>query len=804
MPVTHNDGAEPTYWTYRCCAIFDTSVPSGVGGVLAVGSELADDVRADHSFTEERQRVAALFEQAPTFMAMLMGPEHRIELANPSYLRLIGRRDVIGLPFAEALPDAVAQGYLSLLDAVYRSGEPYIESGAKYAMQPDPGGPVDERHVDFVLQPIRDLKGNVTGVFMQGADVTSRAVSDAALLEREEQLRLATDAAEVGLWDVNMVTDVLYWPQRVKAMFGISADVPVSMADYYNGLHPDDREHTVKSFAAAIDPAKRALYDVEYRTVGKEDGVIRWVAAKGRALFDGDRCVRVIGTAIDITHRKSAEEQLSQSELRRTFALEAGRLAAWEFEMASGKITWDARMHEFLGVPADWPPAHSNGGQDMIIPEDRARVANEFKRAVADGVAFSAQFRVRRPDGLERWFAAAAQPLRDANGVVDRFVGFTHDVTALVKNQQELEEADKRKDEFLAVLSHELRNPLAPIRTAAHALSNANLAPAQLIWAQSVIQRQVQHMAGLLDDLLDVARITQGRLVLKRESVDLTHVVDAAVEAARPLLDRKNHSLAVKLPDKPPALTADPLRLSQILSNLLNNAAKYTDPGGHIELSGHIKDGTLSLIVRDDGIGLSQDALGKIFVMFSQVDVVSGRSEGGLGIGLALVKGLTDLHGGTVEARSEGEGHGSEFIVRMPITAEISTVQSAIETDTAPPMSRRRVLVADDNRDAADSLAMLLELAGHDVRVAYTGTVALSLAETFHPDVAVLDIGMPDIDGYTIARALRNKEGGAGIRLIALTGWGQDADKERARAAGFNHHLTKPVDPVMLEALVTK
>jgi len=318
-----------------------------------------------------------------------------------------------------------------------------------------------------------------------------------------------------------------------------------------------------------------------------------------------------------------------------------------------------------------------------------------------------------------------------------------------------------------------------------------------------VIQRQVARMALLLDDLLDIARITQGKLELKAERVKLTEVVDSAVEEVRPLLESKNHQLTVTLPSEELTLNADPLRLSQILSNLLTNAAKYTDPAGHINLSCGVQNGTLCLSVKDDGIGIAPQALTRIFEMFSQIDGAAARSEGGLGIGLALVKGLLELHDGTIEAKSDGLGRGSEFIVRLPLTAAIPSEASVTNVD-APPVARgRRVMVADDNKDAADTLAMLLELGGHEVRVAHRGRAALELAQTFRPDVAIIDIGMPDLSGYEIAKQLRRESWGTGICLIALTGWGQDDDRQRAKDAGFDRHMTKPVEAWALEELLS-
>jgi signal transduction histidine kinase/CheY-like chemotaxis protein len=375
-------------------------------------------------------------------------------------------------------------------------------------------------------------------------------------------------------------------------------------------------------------------------------------------------------------------------------------------------------------------------------------------------------------------------------------------IHALRATESALREADHRKDLFLATLAHELRNPLAPIRTAAQVLASPTLPPQKIQWAQSVIQRQVGHMALLLDDLLDIARITRGKLELKKSHVTLTEVVDAAVEAARPLIDRKNHHLSVALPREELVLDADPLRFAQILSNLLTNAAKYTDPAGHIELAASLQGDALLMTVKDDGIGIAADALKGIFEMFSQIDGASTRSDGGLGIGLSLVKGLLALHGGTIEAHSDGPGHGSEFAIRLPLAPHRSPQHPVDDAHVPPVAPGRRVLIVDDNKDAGDALAMLLELAAHEVRVAYSGRGALTLAQTFRPEVAFIDIGMPDLNGYEVAQALRREPWGAQIRLVALTGWGQHDDRQRAKDAGFDRHLTKPVDSEALQPLL--
>jgi PAS domain S-box-containing protein len=438
------------------------------------------------------------------------------------------------------------------------------------------------------------------------------------------------------------------------------------------------------------------------------------------------------------------------------------------------------------------------GWLQWLHPDDAAATRAEWQRAVASGSAWYREHRVRGKDGSYHPVLAQGVPIRGEGGLITGWAGINLDIARLKQTEAALLEADRRKDEFLATLAHELRNPLAPIRHAAKVLESAHLEESQRQWGRQVIARQVQRMALLLDDLLDVSRITRGRLELRKDHVDLAVVVGSAVETARPLIEARRHRLEIALPPHPIELEADPLRLSQALSNLLTNAAKYTDPGGRIALRVELAPHGLLIAVRDDGIGLAPGVIPQLFEMFSQVDSALDRAEGGLGIGLALVKGLVALHGGTVEAESAGPGRGSEFRIRLP--GSLLLVQKPIPVTPAAGPDRRatarhRVLVADDNRDAAEALATLLELDGHEVHVAANGAQALEVGARVLPEVVLLDIGMPGMTGYEAARRIRDEPWGAAVLLIAITGWGQEEDKARARAAGFDHHLTKPVDP---------
>jgi signal transduction histidine kinase len=360
------------------------------------------------------------------------------------------------------------------------------------------------------------------------------------------------------------------------------------------------------------------------------------------------------------------------------------------------------------------------------------------------------------------------------------------------RSAEALRSADRRKDEFLATLSHELRNPLAPLVTGLHLLNSSGLDISHVRRVAGVMERQLQHLVRLVDDLLEISRITRGLIEIRREPLDLLGAVRHAIDTSRPALDAASHTLVVDLPDKPIPVFGDPVRLTQVFSNLLTNAAKYTNLGGTVWVTAAVRGDTAQVSVRDNGIGISPQQLESVFEMFMQVDRSDRRAQGGLGIGLTLVRSLVGLHGGRVRARSGGLGRGSEFIVELPLLPERITLGGA----TADPqrLPAQRVLVVDDNRDAADMLAELLRLLGVTAEVANDGAGALEAVAAFHPDVILLDIGMPGMDGYAVAREIRVRPGGNAITIIALTGWGQEQDVEQARAAGFDHHLVKPPD----------
>jgi signal transduction histidine kinase len=533
LVIQRHGRLEDIYWTYSYGPIDEQTAPNNVGGVLVICNETTQQVLDQHRMTYERERLAQLFEQAPGFMAMLSGPNHVIEMANPAYLQLIDRSDVLGKPVGEVVPEAVEQGYLQLLDEVYRTGRAHAAFDAQYTVQKSPDEPPVVRHLDFVYQPILDATGAVIGIFVEGADTTER--------------------------------------------------------------------------------------------------------------FRAERALR---------------------------------------------------------------------------------------------------------------------------------------------------EADQRKDEFLAMLAHELRNPLAPIRNAAQILARKFSGDRAAQQPIEMVQRQVSHLTRLVDDLLDVSRISQGRIELRREDVLLGQALDHALETVAPMAREKKQHITLASSFESIWVHADRARLVQVFVNVLANAVKYTHSGGNIRVEVKPSPDAVNVEVIDDGAGISPEVLPRVFDLFVQADRTLDRAQGGLGIGLSVVRKLVEMHGGGVSARSPGLGQGATFEIRLPrgappAHAEVQTAQGRFV--------KQRVLVVDDNVDAAESLAQLLDLEGHATQVALSSRVALDQFDRFEPDVVLLDIGLPEMDGYEVAHRLRARIGDRRVLLVALTGYGQREDRARAIAAGFDEHLVKPV-----------
>jgi PAS domain S-box-containing protein len=535
------------------------------------------------------------------------------------------------------------------------------------------------------------------------------------------------------------------------------------------------------------------------------DGTARPVEERAAPVRDGHGDVTgVVLTIQDVDQRQRDEEALRTSEALYRTLTEALPQIVWT-AAADGTTQYINRQwFDYTGTtPEDLP---AGGWQTFLHPDESDSVRRAWRESVRGQQPFRAELRLRRRDGAYRWFLAIGLPVRSARGQVISWIATATDIDDIKRTEETLKRADRRKNEFLAMLAHELRNPLAPIRHSVELLRSLGPPDPNLNYARDVIDRQAQQLTRLVDDLLDVSRITRGLITLRKAPIDLAEAMKCAAEISRPLTDSRNQTLTVTLPTEPLRLAADLTRLAQVIANLLNNAAKYTEEGGHIWLSAERDGHAATIRVRDNGAGISAEMLPRVFDLFTQVDRTLDRSEGGLGIGLTLVRRLVEAHGGTVTALSEGAGRGSEFIVRLPLLSPGASEPSVADEPSpgAAPAARRRILIVDDHRDAANSLAVLLRLHGQEVRTAHDGLEAVEAARAFRPDVVLLDIGLPRLNGLEVARRLRENLGLTDALLVAVTGYGQLEDRGRSREAGFDAHLVKPVDLDALMPLLAK
>lgn len=801
VPITRNGRREDVYWTYSFSPIDDEGVPGGIGGVLVLCTETTEQVNAERRLATERNRLAQLFDQAPTFMAVLQGAEHRFQMVNPAYGVLVGGREVLGRTVAEALPEAGEQGYVELLDRVYASGDAYVADAARYEIR-DPGKPPVERFVDFVYQPVRDATGKVTGVFVQGADVTERSAAERSLRESEARFRAALKAGRMGSWETNYGSMTRIWSREGMALFGL--DLPGGHGrvggpddEYVAAMHPEDR-HLATHFRHLADT--QDTFEAEYRIV-RPDGTQLWLSGRGQVVErapDG-RALRLISIMADMSERRRAEEQLHVEHERLEIALSAGRMGAYDLDLRTGVLWWSPQTYALFGVePGSFVPTPERV-LALLHPDERETFVRLRTQSIAEHRPFTHEFRVVRPDGTELWLGHRGQAQYDAQGQPVRNYGITMDITERRRAENRLREADQKKDRFIAVLAHELRNPLAPIRNAVEVMRRMK-PDASASRFHDIIERQVKQMAHLLDDLLDASRLSRGELRLRLQPLVLDQVIAQAVEIAQPHLDAGSHRLGVQPAGQALSISGDLTRLAQVFSNILINAAKYTPPHGDITLECQRRGELAVVTITDTGIGIEAGDTERIFEMFTQLQPEAGLPRGGQGIGLALARGLVELHGGTISASSGGRGLGSRFEVRLPLMLSRREGPAGAAPWHAPGR-QHRILVVDDLQDSADSLAEALRLLGQDVCAAYGGEEALEKAESFRPDVVLLDLGMPGMDGYEVCRRLRRTPEGQRLLIIAQTGWGQQQDKERTREAGFDHHLVKPLDLGDLMAL---
>jgi PAS domain S-box-containing protein len=706
---------------------------------------------------------------------------------------------------------------------------------------------------EYLVKPFsaRELLVRVESL-LRSSDLRREAQDE--IRDSEERLRVALQAGRMGTWQWDLRTNQVIWSPELEAIHGLAPGAfRGDFAAYEQDIHPDDRPYVKERIAGTMRGGEHHL---EYRIVWP-DGSVHWVEGRGKLMRDeAGKPLRVIGVCTEITERKRTEETLREeariqetlnrvgktlaAELDLERTVQAVTDAATELSGAKfGAFFYNVRnvagesymLYTISGVPRaafDKFPMPRNtavfaptfNGDCIVRVEDIRKDPRYGKNAPHYGM----------PKGHLPVVSYLAVPVISRAGEVIGGLFFGHDQPGVFTERSErliagvaaqaaiamdnarlhaertqlvaqLQDADRRKDEFLATLAHELRNPLAPLRHALQLLELTVRGDARIDPLREMMERQVGHLVRLVDDLLEMSRISRGALELRKERIPVSAVVRNAVETSDPLIRGGQHRLSVALPDEPLWIEGDAVRVAQILSNLLNNAAKYTDPGGEIRLQVAGRGGAVAISVRDNGIGIAPETLPRLFEMFSRAAGPDRAGRGGLGIGLALSRRLAEMHGGTLEGRSEGPQRGAEFTLTLPLAAPGSQRLPAMPGAAPGGVPPRRVLVVDDNRDAAESLSLVLKFLGADVRVARDGPEALQAYEAYKPSVVFLDIGMPGMDGYEVARRIRQGNGGRPA-IVALTGWGQEQDRRRAREAGFDHHLVKPAELGALQSIL--
>jgi PAS domain S-box-containing protein len=650
-------------------------------------------------------------------------------------------------------------------------------------------------------RPIRDAAGTVVRWFGTAVNVDKLKHVEQVLLENEAHLRHVLDnlLTFVGVLTPDGTLNHANRAPLEAAGIELPDVVGQKFWDTYWWSYSPELQDQVREAVKRAGQGEVVRFDAPVRMA--ENKRI-WIDFQIAPLRDAEgRITHLIPSAMDLTSRRQAEEELRESEAR--FRLLADNISqfAWITD-AAGQIFWfNKRWYEYIGTSFD--EVQGDGWRQFNHPDHVERVTKKYQQHIAQGAPWEDVFPLRSKNGEYRWFLSRALPIHDQAGNIKRWFGTNTDITAQRQAEDALREADQRKDEFLATLAHELRNPLAPIANAVQILNLTGPADQVLRDATDVIERQVEHLTRLVNDLLDVSRISRGKLHVHLERLPLATVLQVAIEASRPHLDSAGHQLHVELADPQLQVDADQVRLAQVFTNILNNAAKFTDPGGDIYVRSFVEQAEVVVSIKDTGRGIDPDHLPRLFEMFSQFHPALERSQGGLGIGLSLVRGLVAMHGGSVEAKSEGLGRGTELIVRLPRPTSDAPVEGSVAAGQEVPITPSvRVLVVDDNHDSADTLAMLLRLSGNEVITAYHGVEALRLIEQEKPRFVLLDIGLPGLNGYEICERVRRQPWGPKIVMIAQTGWGQEADRHRADQAGFDYHLVKPIDAAQLRTLL--
>jgi PAS domain S-box-containing protein len=778
--------------------------------LVATGRPLADVLAATCRLVEEREpdlRCSVLLpDERRRLVARAVGPSlpdefrRRIEGLGigPPYTGSCG--EVLDRGEAVVVPDVgaderFAPEWRAVLSShglrscrsvpVFGTDGAVLASFALYRREPGDPAPADGESI-------------ATATHLSGIAV-ERARGEHRLRASEERFRTLFESMDEGFCVVEMEFDAGGTPTDYRI---------VEMNPAFE-KHTGLRDMVGKSVRQSV-PALEEFWYETYGRVASTGEPIRFVneaRPMGGRWFDvyafrlgGDGSNRVAVLFADISERRRGEQALHDSEARFRAMADNAPSMLWVTD-PTGRCTFlSEQWYAFTGRTPEQDLGL--GWLENTHPDDRRRAADVFLDANRRRVPFRLGYRLRRRDGEYRWAADAGRPRFDG-GEFEGFVGTVTDIHERRQAEQDLKEADRRKDEFLATLAHELRNPLAPIRNGIQIMKVAGGDPEAVEKARSMMERQVEQMAQLIGDLMDLSRISRGKIALQKTRLPVAAAVHNAVDTSRPLIEQQGHDLVLDVPDEPIYVDADNTRLTQVFANLLNNAAKYTDRGGRIRLAVERQGGDVVVSVEDTGVGIPAHMLPKVFDMFSQVDRSLEKAQGGLGIGLNIVKRLVEMHDGGIVAESGGHGAGSRFVVRLPVVrAAPAGRPDDGGGEPARPAARRRILVVDDNRDGADSLATMLQVMGNETRTAHDGLDAVATAEAFAPDVILMDIGMPKLNGYDACRRIREQSWGRGIVIVAQTGWGQEDDKRKSQDAGFNSHMVKPVDPAALEKLL--
>jgi PAS domain S-box-containing protein len=660
------------------------------------------------------------------------------------------------------------------------------------------------------VQPAAEFQAHVqhNDVWIQLATtIIERRLLEDALRTEEIRSDLAARAAGIGIFDWNIASNDLFWsPQAARIYNKEAPDGVVQYRDWAQITNPADLATIESDLERTFKQQARSFQSLSRFTASGAGE--RWAKTIAEIIYNSEgKPVRMIGTVQDVTETLKAEEQKNQDRRRLELALEAGELGFWDWHIPSGEVQFGGEWAAMLGYSLSELNPHVSTWDSLVHPDDKASVEVVLKKHL-HGLSpfYESEHRLKAKDGSWIWVLDRGRVVeRSTDGAPIRALGIHANISQKRAVQEALREADQRKDEFLATLAHELRNPLAPIRTGLGIIKKSPSSP-QAIAAREMMERQLAHMVRLVDDLLDVSRITTGRLALKKQLHSVRSIIDTAIEASLPTIEAAHHTLSVEYPTEDAQIFCDATRVAQTICNILTNAAKYTPDGGSIQLSAHTAKGFLHIAVSDNGSGIPADMLDHVFDLFGQVNRTLERSQGGLGIGLALVKNLVQLHGGEVTVSSAGINRGSTFTVRLPLAAPKEDADRKMEnhsTDSAATPLAKRILIVDDNVDGAKSMAIFTELLGHTVEVAYNGSEALEKFSTFRPDIVFLDIGLPGMSGFEVAQAIRQLPQAINTKLIALTGWGSEDTKRSARSVGFDEHLTKPVELTDIEAMLT-